>query len=159
MEPGTDWAGNGLDCLSAELLPPDSPSGSQLGLSASENAPAAEEPLSGLRLEQVSYGHPEATRLTDLAQAYYLSIYGGTDANPLTAAEFAAPLGAFLVGYLRSEAVAMGGWHFYSGPIRVAAERPAEIRRMFVVEPYRGRGLGWGCCERSKPARGQPGPT
>lgn len=112
-------------------------------MSAGESAPTADDTLGALRLEEVSYDHPEAARLTDLAQAYYLALYGGADTNPLAAAELAPPLGAFLVGYLGSEAVAMGGWHFSSGPIGVAAERPAEIRRMFVVANCRGQGLGW----------------
>ena len=52
-----------------------------------------------IALRPVSYDHPDAQELTERAQAYYIDLYGGRDDDPLTAAEFAAPRGGFVVGY------------------------------------------------------------
>jgi len=95
-----------------------------------------------LRLREADYDHPDAVQLTGQAQAYYRTLYGGEDTNPLSVADLAPPWGSFLLGYLGAEAVAMGGWHFYAGAAPVPAARPAEIRRMFVVDRVRGQGVG-----------------
>jgi GNAT superfamily N-acetyltransferase len=94
-----------------------------------------------LELRPTRYDHPDATALTDHAQRFYVQLYGGPDATPFTADEFAPPRGNFLIGYLEGRPVAMGGWRF--SPVRApeGAERPAEIKRMFVHETVRGRGL------------------
>jgi ribosomal protein S18 acetylase RimI-like enzyme len=95
-----------------------------------------------LRLQQVPYEHPHVAQLEQAAQEFYVQIYGGPDDTPFTTAEFTAPQGAFFVGYLNGQAVAMGGWRFRTPGVPRVARRPAEIRRMFVRESVRGRGFG-----------------
>jgi ribosomal protein S18 acetylase RimI-like enzyme len=94
------------------------------------------------RLEQVPYKHHDVAALERKAQEFYVTIYGGPDETPFTMADFSPPRGAFFVGYLDGEAVAMGGWRFRTPAVPQVARRPAEIRRMFVHERVRGRGLG-----------------
>jgi GNAT superfamily N-acetyltransferase len=94
-----------------------------------------------LRLQQVPYEHPDVASLELAAQQFYIKIYGGPDDTPFTTSEFTPPHGAFFVGYLDDEAVAMGGWRFRTPGVPHVARRPAEIRRMFVQERVRGRGF------------------
>jgi ribosomal protein S18 acetylase RimI-like enzyme len=94
-----------------------------------------------LRLEQVPYEHPDVAPLEAAAQRFYIKIYGGPDDTPFTTADFSPPRGAFFVGYLKGDAVAMGGWRFRTPGVPRVAQRPAEIRRMFVHERVRGRGF------------------
>ena len=93
-----------------------------------------------LELRPVSYDHPDAQELTERAQAYYVELYGGPDSDPMTATEFAAPRGGFVVGYLDQAPVAMGGWTLAEDRDRVGG-RVAKIRRMFVDAAARRLGL------------------
>jgi ribosomal protein S18 acetylase RimI-like enzyme len=93
------------------------------------------------RLEPVPYEHPDVATLEQAAQQFYVQIYGSPDETPFTTADFTPPHGAFLVGYLDEQAVAMGGWRFRTPGVPRVARRPAEIRRMFVHECVRGRGF------------------
>jgi GNAT superfamily N-acetyltransferase len=93
-----------------------------------------------LRIALRAYDHPDVARLTQTLQAYYVKIYGGPDTTPMNPSEFAAPHGAFFVGYAATEPVTMGGWRLVAAPVGIEARRPAEIKRMFVVESARGRG-------------------
>jgi ribosomal protein S18 acetylase RimI-like enzyme len=82
------------------------------------------------------YDDADVTRLVAEVQAEYVVMYGGQDAAVVDPAEFAPPVGLFLVGRLDGVAVAMGGWR------RLAdAEGQAEIKRMYVVPAARRRGL------------------
>jgi GNAT superfamily N-acetyltransferase len=94
-----------------------------------------------LRLLQVPYEHPDVAALEQQAQQFYTQIYGSPDETPFATADFTPPYGAFFVGYLDGEAVAMGGWRFRTPGVPRVARRPAEIRRMFVRESVRGRGF------------------
>lgn len=87
------------------------------------------------------YEHPDVATLEQAAQRFYVQIYGSPDETPFTTADFTPPHGAFLVGYLDEQAVAMGGWRFRTPGVPQVARRPAEIRRMFVRECVRGRGF------------------
>jgi GNAT superfamily N-acetyltransferase len=97
--------------------------------------------VAGFVVEQVGYRHPDIVALTADVQAYYEQIYGGPDSTPVDDAEFTPPRGAFFVGYDDGRPVAMGGWRWYHAPVRISAQRPAEIKRMYVVPDVRGRGL------------------
>ncbi len=94
-----------------------------------------------LELREVAYSHPHAATLTDLAQAYYRDIYGGPDSSPMRSDEFVLPRGAFFVGYVGADPVAMGGWRWRSVIEGWPSHRPAELRRMFVHPDQRGRGF------------------
>jgi len=94
-----------------------------------------------LKLQRVSYDHPDAVVLTGRAQAYYVELYGTPDETPFSAAEFVAPAGGFFVGYLLDRPVAMGGWRFSDAGVPQQARRPAEVKRMYVDAHRRGRGF------------------
>ena len=93
-------------------------------------------------LRPAGYDDPDAQAMTAEVQDYYVRIYGGPDRDPLTAADFSPPEGAFLIGYLAGEAVAMGGWLRYRGIPPLPAATPVQIRRMFVRERVRRQGVG-----------------
>ena len=74
-------------------------------------------------------------------QDYYRDLYDGPDRSPVEPAEFAPPDGRFFVGYLDGTPVAMGGWRHVGSTPGIDAAQPAEIKRMYVAETARGRGL------------------
>jgi GNAT superfamily N-acetyltransferase len=76
---------------------------------------------------------PEVKALIELIQGEYVVRYGGPDDAPIDAGEFAPPRGLFLLGRADGAAVACGGW-------RTIGPGQAEIKRMFVLAPARGRG-------------------
>jgi GNAT superfamily N-acetyltransferase len=86
-----------------------------------------------VRIEVVAYDHPDATALIAAVQREYEVRYGGQDSTPVSAAEFTAPRGLFLVGYADDVPVACGGWRA-QGP-------DAETKRMYVATAARRTGL------------------
>jgi GNAT superfamily N-acetyltransferase len=94
-----------------------------------------------LRIAKVPYSHPDSVALTEQVQDHYRQIYGGPDSAPMDVDEFAPPRGAFFVAYDDGVPVGMGGWRFYLAPLDLPAERPAEIKRMYVVGTARRRGV------------------
>ena len=94
-----------------------------------------------LELRAVRYDSPDAKTLTEQAQLFYIELYGGPDETPIAVDEFAPPRGGFYVGYLDQRPVAMGGWRFSPVPAPAGAQRPAEIKRMFVRADVRQQGL------------------
>lgn len=91
-----------------------------------------------LRVER--YDDPAPSRLIEAVQAEYVVRYGGPDEADVDPNEFAPPRGAFLVGYLDDEPVAMGGWRLIDDPESTEVVA-AELKRMFVVQAQRRRGL------------------
>jgi GNAT superfamily N-acetyltransferase len=90
-----------------------------------------------LEVSAEAYGSAVVRPLTDALEAELLPRYPrfqGSGDEPDTAA-FAWPHGLFLVGWLDGAALACGGL------CRFDAET-AEIRRMYVAPPARGRGIG-----------------
>lgn len=60
--------------------------------------------------------------------------YGGEgDTAPIDTGEFVAPGGHFVVAYLGNQPVGMGGWRRHG--------TEAELKRMYVRDAYRGRGI------------------
>ncbi|MQA14125.1 MAG: GNAT family N-acetyltransferase [Pseudonocardiaceae bacterium] len=94
-----------------------------------------------MRLRDVSYDHRDARRLIAELQQEYVVRYGGQDATPIDAREFAAPRGIFVVGYLGRSAVACGGWRAHDGDEPDFRDGDAELKRMYVVPALRGVGL------------------
>lgn len=97
--------------------------------------------MTTLQIRELSYTHPTVVALTEELQAYYVQVYGGPDSMPMLPDEFAPPEGRFFVGFHAGVPVAMGGWRQLYGEHAIDAERPAEIKRMYVVKAARGRGF------------------
>lgn len=94
-----------------------------------------------MRLERRAPTHPDALALIDQVQQEYVLLYGTPDESPIVAEVFDPPGGAFFVGYLDERPVAMGGWRRRSDVDALGTDLTAEIKRMYVVESARGRGL------------------
>ncbi|WP_030377407.1 MULTISPECIES: GNAT family N-acetyltransferase [unclassified Streptomyces] len=94
-------------------------------------------------IRPVSFDHPDAVKLNDLVQAEYDLRYGdGGDMTPLDPAMFAPPTGLYLIAYDEHDRpVATGGWRTQNANDEGYADGDAELKRMFVVEEARGRGL------------------
>lgn len=95
-----------------------------------------------LKIVRTRHDSPDSQRLIDKLQAEYVWRYGGQDSTPVAAGEFEPPNGLFLVGYDGAVPVAMGGWRWHDPETSgsVPGSSPAEIKRMYVSEPARGRG-------------------
>lgn len=90
--------------------------------------------MAGVEIHVRPYDHPDAVTLIEEVQREYVARYGEEDVTPVAPADFAAPNGLFLVGYLDGAPVASGGW-------RAHGAGKAELKRMYVAPPARGRGL------------------
>ncbi|MFF0145613.1 acetyltransferase (GNAT) family protein [Amycolatopsis sulphurea] len=88
-----------------------------------------------MEIRTVAFDHPDAAKLSAEVQQEYVRRYGNQDETPVAVAEFAPPQGLFLVGYLDGVPVASGGWRTHEGAGEV------ELKRMYVVESARGRGV------------------
>lgn len=97
--------------------------------------------MEGVDIRVTPLDDPDAVKLIDEVQQEYVRRYGDPDETPVDAAEFASPGGLFLVGYLEGAPVAMGGWRAHDAPSPEFRLGDAEIKRMYVVEHARGRGL------------------
>lgn len=87
-----------------------------------------------MEIRVVPYDHPDAGKLIEEVQAEYVIRYGGPDDTSVDPAEFAPPLGLFLIGYVDGVPVATGGW-------RAHEDGTAQIKRMYVVPTGRGKGF------------------
>jgi ribosomal protein S18 acetylase RimI-like enzyme len=93
-------------------------------------------------LRPTAFDHADSVRLIGELQAIYVGLYGDGDDTPVDPAEFAAPAGYFVLGYLDGVAVASGGWRAReSGDDPQLRPGDAEIKRMYVVPAARGRGF------------------
>jgi GNAT superfamily N-acetyltransferase len=99
--------------------------------------------MARMEILRVPITHPDAARLVEEVQEVYVGIYGGRDETPLEEGYFDPPLGAFFVGYLEGLPVATGAWRFRPDvAAELGLERPAEIKRMYVVPASQRLGLG-----------------
>ena len=88
------------------------------------------------------YDHPDVVALTDEVQAHYGELYGGPgDESVVEVADFEAPTGHFVVGYVDNVPVAMGGWRRLGERPGLPSANAAEIKRMYVAPSARGRSL------------------
>lgn len=94
-----------------------------------------------MELRTLAYDHPDATALIGLVQQEYVVRYGDEDITPVDPAEFSPPHGLFLVGYADGVPVVCGGWRAHDSDEPGFSDGDAELKRMFVVEAARGRGL------------------
>jgi GNAT superfamily N-acetyltransferase len=94
-----------------------------------------------VRIRAVSYDDPDAGKLIAEVQQEYVRRYGGVDSTPVTPEEFMPPVGLFLLGYADGVAVSSGGWRRHDSAEPGFRDGDAELKRMYVVPAYRGRGL------------------
>ncbi|CAA9353594.1 MAG: hypothetical protein AVDCRST_MAG72-1607 [uncultured Nocardioidaceae bacterium] len=94
-----------------------------------------------MEIRRVRYTDPDVQALVEEVQAEYVVRYGSRDDNPVEAAGFDPPRGAFFVGAVDEVPVTMGGWSFRPDVPRLGGVRAAEIRRMYVAASARRRGL------------------
>ena len=94
-------------------------------------------------IRPVPFDHPAAVKLNDEVQAEYHVRYGdGGDATPLDPAAFRPPNGVYLIAYDEDGTpVATGGWRSQDKNPEGNEDGDAELKRMFVTEQMRGRGL------------------
>ncbi|MEW2295137.1 GNAT family N-acetyltransferase [Streptomyces sp. NPDC006743] len=94
-------------------------------------------------IRPVAFDHPDAVKLNDEVQAEYHARYGdGGDATHLDPADFRPPNGVYLIAYDEDGTpVATGGWRSQDKNEEGNEDGDAELKRMFVIEPMRGRGL------------------
>jgi GNAT superfamily N-acetyltransferase len=85
-------------------------------------------------IEPHRFDDPVAARLIEELQTEYLARYGTPDETPIEEGEFDPPTGLFLVGLLDGDPGAAAGW-------RRLRRGLGEIKRMYVAERARGRGL------------------
>jgi GNAT superfamily N-acetyltransferase len=98
-------------------------------------------PSPELVFRAVGYHDPDAAKLIAEVQQEYVIRYGGHDSTPVDAAEFAPPLGLFVVGYADGKAVVCGGWRAHDAIEPRFTDGDAEVKRMYVVPAARRRGL------------------
>lgn len=95
-----------------------------------------------LQIRPVPYDHPDVVDMTAAVQRFYASIYGTQDEAHVDPAHFEPPDGAFFVVYEQDVPVGMGGWRRLDPTARgVVGERPVEIKRMYVADQFRRRGV------------------
>ncbi|WP_399886071.1 GNAT family N-acetyltransferase [Streptomyces sp. BBFR51] len=96
-----------------------------------------------MNIRRVPFDHPDAVKLNNEVQAEYDVRYGdGGDATYLDPAHFAPPGGLYLIAYDENDVpVASGGWRSQDANDEGNLDGDAELKRMFVVEQVRGRGL------------------
>ncbi|MCX4830246.1 GNAT family N-acetyltransferase [Streptomyces sp. NBC_01016] len=94
-----------------------------------------------MNIRSRSYGHSDAASLSNQVQAEYRKRFGYDDFTDLHPAHFDPPQGLFLVAYDAGDPVACGGWRAQDRDGEGYADGDAELKRMFVVERARGRGL------------------
>ena len=87
----------------------------------------------GMVLEEVRLDAPVVDELIAAVQQEYVQRYGGPDATPMVATEFAPPSGRFLVATVDGQVVGCAG-------LRRHRDGVAEIKRMYVRPAHRRRG-------------------
>ncbi|GGV86097.1 N-acetyltransferase [Streptomyces griseoloalbus] len=94
-------------------------------------------------IRRVPYDHPDAVKLDAEVQAEYHVRYGdGGDATSMDPADFAPPNGIYLIAYDEAGVpVASGGWRVQDANDEGNRDGDAELKRMYVIEQMRGRGL------------------
>ncbi|MGH3350886.1 MAG: GNAT family N-acetyltransferase [Nocardioides sp.] len=93
-----------------------------------------------LEIRRVAYDHPDALKLVDRVQEFYVERYGEPDYDPTTPSMFEAPEGAYFLAYLDDVPVASGAWR-RSGETALGGTVTAEIKRMYVVPEAQRQGI------------------
>ena len=93
-----------------------------------------------LVITRVPITHPDALRLIDEVQDFYVERYGSPDTAPIEPSDFEDPRGQYFLGLLGGVAVASGAWR-RSTVAALGTEATAEIKRMYVAPSAQRRGL------------------
>ena len=93
-----------------------------------------------LRIAAVAFTDPDTQRLVEQVQAEYVVLYGSPDDSPIEDGVLDPPRGAFFLGYVDDEPVAMGGWRLRPDVLRLGGTLGAEVKRMYVAPGARRRG-------------------
>ncbi|TXS40887.1 GNAT family N-acetyltransferase [Streptomyces sp. uw30] len=96
-----------------------------------------------MNIRNVSFDHPDAVKLNNQVQGEYVVRYGDEgDATPLAPTDFDPPNGLYLIAYDElGTPVASGGWRAQDDNGEGNQDGDAELKRMYVVDSMRGRGL------------------
>ncbi|MEU0073664.1 GNAT family N-acetyltransferase [Streptomyces sp. NPDC006332] len=96
-----------------------------------------------MHIRRVPFDHPDAVKLNDAVQAEYHVRYGdGGDSTVLAASDFEPPNGVYLIVYDEADRpVATGGWRRQDVNGEGNEDGDAELKRMYVIDDMRGRGL------------------
>lgn len=94
-----------------------------------------------LLLRRSRIDDPPALALIERVQAEYVVRYGGPDESPMDPEGFLPPAGDFFLGWLDDVPVAMGGWRLRPDVRALGGSTAAELKRMYVVDDYRRRGI------------------
>jgi GNAT superfamily N-acetyltransferase len=96
-----------------------------------------------MHIRQVAFDHPDAVKLDEQVQAEYHVRYGdGGDATAMAPEDFEPPNGVYLIAYDENDTpVATGGWRAQDTNEEGNLDGDAELKRMYVVDAMRGRGL------------------
>ncbi|WAZ22302.1 GNAT family N-acetyltransferase [Streptomyces cinnabarinus] len=96
-----------------------------------------------MQIRRVSFDHPDAVKLNDAVQAEYAVRYGDDgDATVITTTDFEPPNGVYLIAYdEHGTPVASGGWRVQDTNDEGNIDGDAEVKRMYVIDSMRGRGL------------------
>ncbi|GGK96096.1 N-acetyltransferase [Sphaerisporangium melleum] len=94
-------------------------------------------------IRRVSFDHPDAIKLNDQVQREYARRYESDgDATPLDPMMFEPPNGLYLIAYDENGTpLATGGWRVMEDADEGYSPGDAELKRMYVVEEARRRGL------------------
>ena len=90
--------------------------------------------MSDLAFRITPFDAPESALLIEEVQAEYVERYGGPDEAPVDPSDFAPPHGVFVVGWESCALVGCGG-------VRVTEPGIAELKRMYVRQAARRRGI------------------
>ncbi|MBG6098709.1 GNAT family N-acetyltransferase [Nocardioides luteus] len=93
-----------------------------------------------VEIRRVAYDHPDAQKLVDRVQEFYVERYGEPDHDPTLPEMFEGLAGAYFLAYLDDVPVASGAWR-RSGESALGTVVTAEIKRMYVVPEAQGQGL------------------
>lgn len=96
-----------------------------------------------MNIRPVPFDHPDAVKLNDQVQAEYHVRYGdGGDATVMDPSDFDPPAGLYLIAYDEDGSpLATGGWRSQDANDEGNEDGDAEVKRMYVIEQARGRGL------------------
>jgi GNAT superfamily N-acetyltransferase len=90
--------------------------------------------MTGVEFRPEAFDAPAAFELTEAVQQEYVLRYGTRDETQIEVAQFAPPLGIFVLGWDGDQPVACGG-------VRLITPDLGELKRMYVAPAARRRGI------------------